>query len=112
MTGRQVRPGEVPRPFSVWSWGQEGAKHLALGLQRKDVGRSFEMLLVSLPLDEPGKPALNGLSNDLIWTGPAFVGVGPVLSNWWCHEEAPDLTSDEAEDIADSDGRLAPAGLR
>ncbi len=46
----------------------------------------------------------------MIWSGSAHVGMGPVLTDWQCLEEAPDVNI--LDDTADSDGRLAPAGLQ
>jgi hypothetical protein len=103
---RPVRPGEVPKFGSVWSWRVGGTPRLALGL--KKVGDHY--VLVNIDLHS------GGLSESVMqWTTKAFVGMGAVLDGWFCVEDAPTVDwkwQQYLDDIADSDGRLAPAGLR
>lgn len=76
---RRVRPGEVPAFGSVWCWtrGRTDFPRLALGLSRIN-DRHY---LLCLNLWE------GRLTRELCWADQAFVGMGPVLTDWWCLDE-------------------------
>lgn len=89
---RQVRPGESPAFGSVWSWGREGTtRYIALTTRRRN-NRHF---LVALT------PGLAQIDDTMAWTaGSAYVGLGPVLSGWWCWGEGPILPEGLFDDEA------------
>lgn len=87
MNPRPVRPGEVPRPFSVWRWRSDAgltSPFLVLGLEKRKSSWGQSMYLVALAL------GTHQIERGMAWTGPSSgVGVGPVLMRWECVDEGP-----------------------
>jgi hypothetical protein len=85
---RPVRPGEFPAPLSVWRWKETGNPLLVLGIRPSTAswGTTQSLVCVNLGTLEVAIPP----DRNWAWTAPAYKGVGAVLRDWQCLDEAPD----------------------
>ena len=83
--GRQVRPGELPRFGSVWTWGEpvpDRTKLMALGVRHGPL-RAY---LIALVLGSFDHSAVFEVDPHWVWSTH-----GIVLDKWVCIDEGPDL---------------------